>query len=63
MPITRRHELHARRGHRNILLAGILAGFVVLVFAITIVKLSSGQMMEAFDHVIRPSLLDAGDDN
>ena len=63
MPITRRHELHVRRGHRNILLAGILAGFVVLVFAITVVKLSSGQMMEAFDHVVRPSLLGAAGDD
>ena len=44
------------------LLAGILAGFVVLVFAITVVKLSSGQLMEAFDHVVRPSLLEGGND-
>ncbi len=44
------------------LLAGILAGFVVLVFAITVVKLSSGQLMEAFDHVVRPSLLEGAND-
>ena len=62
MPIARQHELHARRGRRNLLLAGILAGFVVLVFAITVVKLSSGQLMEAFDHVVRPSLLEGGND-
>ena len=62
MPITRQHELHVRRGRRNLLLAGILAGFVVLVFAITVVKLSSGQLMEAFDHVVRPSLLEGAND-
>ena len=62
MPIAREHELHARRGRRNMLLAGILAGFVVLVFAITVVKLSSGQLMEAFDHVVRPSLLEGTND-
>ena len=61
MPIARKHDLHVRRGRRNILLAGLLLGFVVLVFAITVVKLSSGHLMEAFDHVVRPSLLESSD--
>ena len=39
-------------------IAGVLGAFVLLVFSITIVKLSSGHMLEAFDHAIRPSLLD-----
>ena len=62
MPITRQHELHVRRSRRNLLLAGLLSGFVVLIFAITVVKLSSGQLMEAFDHVVRPSLLEGTND-
>ena len=54
----REHELHARRRSRNMWIAGVLGAFVLLVFSITIVKLSSGNMLEAFDHAIRPSLLD-----
>jgi hypothetical protein len=42
------HELHRRRRGRNIALAAVLLGFVVLVFAVTIVKLSSGQMIQAY---------------
>ena len=38
--------------------AGALIGFAVIVFAITIVKLSSGNMLEGFDHVVRPSLVE-----
>ncbi len=44
------------------MVGGALAGFVLLVFAISVVKLSSGQLMEAFDHMIRPSLLEQADD-
>ena len=57
-PFFQEHELHSRRRSRNMWIAGVLGAFVVLVFAITIVKLSSGHMLEAFDHAIRPSLLD-----
>ncbi len=42
------HELHRRRRGRNIALGAVLLGFVVLVFAVTIVKLSSGQMMQGY---------------
>lgn len=57
-PFFREHELHARRRSRNIWIAGVLGAFVLLVFAITVVKLSSGHMLEAFDHSLRPSLLE-----
>ncbi len=46
----------ARQG-RNRVVALLLGGFVVLVFLITIVKLQDGQLLEAFDHALRPSLL------
>jgi hypothetical protein len=38
MAIAREHELHRRRLSRNIGLGLVLAAFVVLVFALTIVK-------------------------
>jgi hypothetical protein len=57
MGVNRDHELHARRRSRNIGVGGVLAAFVLLVFAITVVKLANGNRMEAFDHTIRPSLI------
>lgn len=51
------HEIYTRRRSRNVGLGLVLAGFVALVFAVTIVKLGEGQKMEGFDHQIRPSLL------
>lgn len=42
------HELHRRRRGRNFALGGLLFGFVLLIFAVTIVKLASGQMIQAF---------------
>lgn len=56
MAINQQHELHTRRGGRNRALGLVLGGFVVLVFGVTIVKLSSGAMMEGFDHAVRPSI-------
>lgn len=45
--INAEHELHRRRKGRNIGLGLILAGFVVLVMALTFVKVSRGDF-EAF---------------
>lgn len=50
------HELHGRRKNRNHWVGGILGGFVLLVFGVTIAKLSTGQMIEGFDHAVRPSI-------
>ncbi len=50
------HELHVRRKGRNYWLGGILLALVVLVFAVTMVKLKRGQMIEGFDHTLRPSI-------
>ncbi len=44
----REHDLHRRRKGRNLALGGVLLGFVVLIFAVTIVKLASGQMIQGF---------------
>ena len=56
MAINQQHELHQRRSGRNKALGLVLGGFVVLVFGVTVVKLSSGQMIEGYDHSVRPSI-------
>jgi hypothetical protein len=42
------HELHRRRFGRNAALGAVLAAWVLLVFAVTVVKLSSGGMIQGF---------------
>ncbi|QIK39348.1 hypothetical protein [Pontivivens nitratireducens] len=54
---TATHEIYTRRKGRNVAVLLILLAFVALVFAVTIVKMSNGASMEAFDHAIRPSIL------
>jgi len=51
------HELHRRRRSRNVGLGLVLAGFVALVFALTVVKVRQGDLMEAYDHQPRVSVL------
>lgn len=52
------HEIYGRRRSRNLGLGLVLAAFVILVFAVTVVKLTEGTtMMEGFDHQPRASLL------
>lgn len=50
------HELHRRRFSRNLGLGITLVAFVALVFALTVVKVTRGEPMEAFDHSFRPEL-------
>lgn len=42
MPIRTEHELHARRRGRNVGVGLLLAGFVVLVLALTVAKVTEG---------------------
>ena len=44
------HEIYRRRGGRNLALGGVLLALVLLIFAVTIVKLSEGVEMRGFDH-------------
>ena len=44
------HEIYARRRSRNRGLGLVLAAFVLLTFAVTIVKLSEGADMRGYDH-------------
>ena len=50
------HELHHRRAGRNIGLALVLLGFIVIVFGLTVVKVTNGDPMQAFDHAPRPEM-------
>jgi len=56
MGITREHELHSRRFSRNLSVGLCLLALIGIVFGLTVVKVTSGAPMEAFDHVARPAL-------
>jgi hypothetical protein len=51
------HDLHKRRFSRNLGVGLALAGFVALVFALTVVKVTRGDPMQGYDHVVQPSTL------
>ena len=55
--IKPKHKIYELKFSSNIGLGLILIGFVVLVFSVTIVKLSTGQSMQGFDHVLRPEMV------
>ena len=57
MQIQTEHELHRRRRSRNVGLGLVLAAFVALVFGLTVVKVRQGDLMEAFDHQPRTSIV------
>jgi hypothetical protein len=46
----REHEIHQRRKGRNILVGLVLGGFVLVVFAVTVVKMTEGAGMDMIDH-------------
>lgn len=50
-------QTNALRRRNNIAIGFILAGFVALVFAITVAKMMSGGCLQAADHVLRDCLL------
>ena len=53
------HELHRRRFGRNLGLGVVLGALVVLVFGLTVVKVTRGDPMQAFDHSRRPEMAPA----
>jgi hypothetical protein len=55
MPFGKEHELHTRRRKSNMWLGLVLGGFVTLVFAITVVKMTNGVTMADFNHEARPA--------
>ena len=57
--ITKQHEIYRRRGKNNVWLGVIMGGLVLIIFLVTIVKLATGSKMQAFDHNLRPELLNS----
>lgn len=57
MALQPEHELHRRRSGRNIGVLLVLLAFVALVFGLSIVKIQQGDMMQAYDHQPRSSML------
>ena len=53
------HEIYKRRFGRNLGLGLVLAGFVALVFGLTVVKATNGDPLQGFDHVVRPEMTPA----
>jgi hypothetical protein len=51
------HEMHTRRFGRNVGVGLLLAGLIGIVFALTVVKVTRGDPMQAYDHQVRPELL------
>ena len=61
MGLAREHELHKRRSGRNIGVGLVLAGFVALLFGLSVVKIQNGSSLEAFDHQPRVTLAPEGE--
>jgi len=51
------HEMHSRRLGRNLGVGLTLGAFIIIVFALTVVKIDNGGSMEGFDHAVRPGLV------
>ena len=50
-------HVHKSKTASNIGLGLILIAFVILIFSVTIVKLSTGNTIQGFDHVLRPEMI------
>ena len=57
MDLKATHELHSRRLSRNVGVALTLVFFVAVVFGLTVVKVTSGEAVQGFDHTVRPELI------
>ena len=51
------NDINQKRKSKNLWLALSLGSFIVVVFLVTIAKLSDGNSIEGFDHTLRPSLI------
>ena len=62
MAIHVEHEIHTRRRGRNVGLGLLLAGFVAMVFGLTVVKvqqLGDVNKLEGYDHAVQPQMIPA----
>jgi hypothetical protein len=60
--MQRDSEMHVRRRGRNFAVLAVLLGFMVVVFAVTVVKIRTGGFSEGFDHVVRPAMIEGQTD-
>ncbi len=51
------HELHQRRLSRNVGVALTLVVLIAVVFGLTVVKVTRGDSLQAYDHVVRPEMV------
>ena len=58
-----RHEIYKRRGNKNIAIASVMVAFILIIFSVTIVKISGGGSMQAYDHSLRPELIEASENS
>ncbi|MDJ0826079.1 MAG: hypothetical protein QNJ16_11310 [Rhodobacter sp.] len=56
MAIKTEHDMHKRRFSRNLGVGLVLAGFVALMFGLSVVKINAVGPIQGFDHVVRPEL-------
>lgn len=56
MAIRATHDLHKKRLSRNVGVGLSLVAFVGVLFGLTVAKIETGATLEAFDHVVRPSI-------
>jgi hypothetical protein len=61
--ILKEHEIYSRRGRKNMWLGGIMGGLVAIIFLVTVVKLANGSKMQAFDHSLRPEMVESDKKN
>lgn len=51
------HAMHQRRFGRNLGVGLTLFGLICLVFALTVVKVTRGDPMQAYDYQVRPEMV------
>ena len=56
MNFAKQSDMHKRRGKGNLYLALCLVALMVLVMALSLVKLRNAGPVEGFDHIVRPAL-------
>ena len=58
MALRVEHEIHKRRFSRNFGVGLVLAGFVALVFGLSVVKITQVGPIQGYDYVVRPELVE-----
>ena len=53
------HELHRRRRSRNVGLGLTLGALILVMFGLSVVKITFVGPVEGYDHVVRPGLAEA----